>query len=77
MTDAERYQKDLELIFRELEEKEQLLRQAELMPYFEFIAKLARQKHVRELLQSLPPEKKLEVIDACWQAKLTHDAKKA
>ena len=73
MTDAQRYQKELDLIFQELDEKEQLQRQAESQPYAEFIVNLLRYKNIQDLLRSMPLEDKKQVIDACWQAKLAHD----
>lgn len=73
MKDVERYRKDLDLIFQELDEKEQLQRQAESQPYAEFIVNLLRYKNIQDLLRAMPLEHKKQVIDACWQAKLAHD----
>jgi hypothetical protein len=79
MNKVDRYKKDLDLIFQELDEKEQLQRQAESQPYNEFIGTLLGYKNISDLLLSVPLESKKQVIDACWQAKLAHDkaAKKA
>jgi carboxylesterase type B len=73
MKDVERYRKDLDLVFQELDEKEQLQRQAESQPYAEFIVGLLRYKNIQDLLRSMPLDDKKQVIDACWQAKLAYD----
>jgi hypothetical protein len=73
MKDVDRYKKDLDLIFQELDEKEQLQRQAESQPYNEFIVTLLGYKNISDLLRLVPLEDKKQVIDACWQAKLATD----
>ena len=73
MDNLTRYKKELDLIFQELDEKEQLQRQAESLPYAEFIVGLLRQRSIEKLLRSLPVEDRKKLIDDCWQAKLAHD----
>lgn len=70
MDNAERYRRDLDLIFQELDEKEQLQRQAESRPYVEFINDLLRQKSIQELLLAVSVSDRAKIIDACWQARL-------
>lgn len=73
MKELDRYKRDLDLIFQQLDEKEQLQRQAASQPYNEFIVALLGYRNIRELLSKLPLEEKKQVIDACWKAKLAND----
>ena len=73
MDDVTRYKNELDLIFQEIEEKEQLQRQAESLPYDDFIVNLCRYKSIQELLHAVPVENRIKIIEACWQAKLAHD----
>ena len=73
MDNAERYRKELDLIFQGLDEKEQLRKQAESQPYAEFVNDLLRHKSIEELLQAVPVEDRIRFIDTCWQAKLATD----
>ena len=65
MDGQERYQKQLDLIFQEMAEKEQLQRQAASEPRAEFIVRLLGYKSIQDLLAAVPVEQKKEIIDAC------------
>ena len=75
MDDAERNRKELDLIFQELDEKEQLKRQSESLPYQEFIAVYSYARPYRTFSKVLSTEKQAEVLDACWKAKIDYDKK--
>jgi hypothetical protein len=69
MDNAAKYRKDFDLVFQELEEKEQLQRQAESQPRDEFKQLLLKQKSIQELLKSVPLEDRKKILDSFLAAK--------
>jgi hypothetical protein len=80
MSDADRYRKEQDLIFQEMEEMdrrekqaiaatEEARRSAETDECARFILRLCRSKVFQDLLMAVPVDKRLEMIGACWKAR--------
>ena len=74
MDSAERYRKDFDLIFQQLDEKEQLARQARSEDRATFILKLLSYKSIQDLLAAMPNSARSEFIDECLRRKFPPDS---
>jgi len=69
MKDAERYQKEFDLILQEMEEKEMLQRQSIVDDRAAFINKMLSYRAMRDLLKDLPVEARKAFLDDCLRRK--------
>jgi hypothetical protein len=69
MNDGERYRKEFDLIFQEMEEKEMLQRQSIVNDRAAFINKMLGYKAMQDLLKYMPVEKRKDFIDDCLRLK--------
>ena len=74
MDSAERYRKEFDLIFQELDEKEKLAEQAKSDRRSVFITKLLGYKSIQDLLAAMPVEDRIQFIDECVRRKFPLDA---
>jgi hypothetical protein len=71
MDAADRYRKELDLIFQEIDEQERLQHQIESESRGEFILRLLSFKGVRRFLETVPPDQYPEIIQACVQRRFS------
>jgi hypothetical protein len=69
MKDAERYQKEFDLILQEMEEREMLQRQSVVDERAAFVIKMLGYKAMQDLLKHMPIEDRKTLIDDCLRRK--------
>ena len=69
MNDATRYEKEFDLIFQQLEEKEQLKRQAAREERAAFVVRLLSFKAMQDLLANVSLADRAKIINECLDNK--------